>query len=206
VAETYDVIVIGAGFGGSSCAALLAKRGMKVLLLEKNAKAGGKAMAFSKEGFTYTAWVVVAAPTVENRFEAVLKELGMEGKVELVAPGIQGSLFKQSSGKWAGIPQDQTPDPNKIFDVLEVPEAERADALNLLGEVTLMTPQDIAKLDDISFGEWLGQRKVNKGLYSFLTSLVSDACFVLPVDAVAASEGITVVQQMFLRPGGGDLC
>jgi len=205
VAETYDVIVIGAGFGGSACAALLAKRGMKVLLLEKNAKAGGKAMAFSKGGFTYTAWVVVAAPTVENRFEAVLKELGMEGKVELVAPGIQGSLFKQSSGKWAGIPQDQTPDPNKIFDVLEVPEAERADALNLLGEVTLMTPQDIAKLDDISFGEWLGQRKVNKGLYSFLTSLVSDACFVLPVDAVAASEGITVVQQMFLR-GGGVFC
>jgi phytoene dehydrogenase-like protein len=205
VAESYDAIVIGAGFGGSSCAALLAKRGMKVLLLEKNAKAGGKAMAFSKGDYTYTAWVVIAAPTMDNRFEAVLKELGMESKVELVAPGIQGSMFKQSSGKWEVGPQDPTPDPNKIFDWLEVPEEERPDALNLLAELTMMTPEAIAKLDDISYGEWLSQRKINRGLYSFLISLVSDGCFVLPVDAVAASEGIIVVQQMFLR-GGGVFC
>jgi prolycopene isomerase len=202
MSDSYDVIVVGAGFGGSSSAALLAKRGLKVLLLDKNAKAGGKAMAFSKGGFTYTAWVVIAAPTMDNRFEAVLKELGMEKKVELVAPGIQGSMFKQSSGKWVVGPQDPTPDPNKIFDWLEIPEAERADALNLLAELTMMTPQDIAKLDDISYGEWLSQRKINKGLYSFLISLVSDGCFVLPVDSVAASEGIIVVQQMFLRGGG----
>jgi phytoene dehydrogenase-like protein len=205
MSESYDAIVVGAGFGGSSCGALLAKRGLKVLLLDKNAKAGGKAMAFSKGDYTYTAWVVIAAPTMDNRFEAVLKELGMESKVELVAPGIQGSMFRQSSGKWVVGPQDPTPDPNKIFDWLEVPEEERADALNLLAELTMMTPEAIAKLDDISYGEWLGQRKINKGLYSFLISLVSDGCFVLPVDAVAASEGIIVVQQMFLR-GGGVFC
>jgi phytoene dehydrogenase-like protein len=35
----YDVIVVGAGFGGSSCAGLLTKQGLKVLLLEKNARA-----------------------------------------------------------------------------------------------------------------------------------------------------------------------
>ena len=205
MSETYDAIVVGAGFGGSACGALLAKRGLKVLLLEKNAKAGGKAMAFSKGDYTYTAWVVIAAPTMDNRFEAVLKELGMESKVELVAPGIQGSMFKQSSGKWVVGPQDPTPDPNKIFDWLEVPEDERPDALNLLAELTMMTPDAIAKLDDISYGEWLSQRNINKGLYSFLISLVSDGCFVLPVDAVAASEGIIVVQQMFLR-GGGVFC
>ncbi|MBW1762855.1 MAG: FAD-dependent oxidoreductase [Deltaproteobacteria bacterium] len=43
--NSYDVIIIGAGFGGSSCAGLLAKRGLKVLLLDKNANAGGKAMS-----------------------------------------------------------------------------------------------------------------------------------------------------------------
>jgi phytoene dehydrogenase-like protein len=202
MSDSYDVIVVGAGFGGSASAALLAKRGLKVLLLDKNAKAGGKAMAISKGGYTYTAWVVVAAPTMNNVFEAVLKELGMENKVELVAPGIQGTRFKQSSGKWVMGPQDLTPDPVKIFEWLEVPAAEQADALNLLGELTLMAPKDIAALDDISFGEFLGRYKVPKGLYSFLTSLVSDACFVIPVDAVAASEAITVVQQVFLRGGG----
>jgi len=205
MSETYDAIVVGAGFGGSACGALLAKRGMKVLLLEKNAKAGGKAMAFSKGDYTYTAWVVVAAPTVGNMFEVVLKELGMENKVELVAPGIQGSMFKQSSGKWTIGPQTETPDPNLIFDWLEVKEEERADALTVLGELTLMSPQDISALDNVSFGEFLGKYKIAPGLYSFLTSLVSDACFVVPHDAVAASEAVTVVQQVFLR-GGGVFC
>ena len=46
--ESYDVIVIGAGFGGSSCAGLLAKSGLRVLLVEKNAQSGGKAMSLSQ--------------------------------------------------------------------------------------------------------------------------------------------------------------
>jgi phytoene dehydrogenase-like protein len=56
--QTFDVIVTGAGFGGATCAALLAKRGLRVLLLEKNAQAGGKAMVISKNGFTYELWPV----------------------------------------------------------------------------------------------------------------------------------------------------
>ena len=40
--ESCDVIVVRAGFGSSTCAALLAKWGLKVLLLKKNARAGGK--------------------------------------------------------------------------------------------------------------------------------------------------------------------
>ena len=52
--SAYDVIVVGAGFGGSACAGLLAQRGLKVLLAEKNSRAGGKAMSLSKNGFTYT--------------------------------------------------------------------------------------------------------------------------------------------------------
>jgi len=96
----YEVIVVGAGFGGSSCAALLARRGLKVLLLEKNAKAGGKAMSISKKGFTYTAWVVITAPAVENMFEAVLKQLGIEDRVELVTPDPSGGATR-ATGSWS---------------------------------------------------------------------------------------------------------
>lgn len=38
----YDVIVVGAGPGGATCGALLAKRGVRVLLLDKNERVGGK--------------------------------------------------------------------------------------------------------------------------------------------------------------------
>jgi len=203
---TYDVIVVGAGFGGSSCAALLAERGLKVLLLEKNAKAGGKAMSLTKKGFTYTAWVVITAPIQGNTFEAVLRELGMEDRVELVAPAAKGgAIFKNSKGKYMPMPEmppDSVMDPNIVFDWLGVREEERAEALQVLTEITLMTPQDIDRLDDISFAEFLNRYKIPQSVYGYLVGGIADACFVAPVDAVAASEAIKTLQMIFLRSGG----
>lgn len=49
----YDVIVIGAGFGGLSCALKLAKHGKKVLVLEKNPHVGGTSHIFRRSGFTF---------------------------------------------------------------------------------------------------------------------------------------------------------
>lgn len=47
------VIVIGSGVGGAGCAALLARKGLDVTLLERNDFPGGKAASFTREGFTY---------------------------------------------------------------------------------------------------------------------------------------------------------
>ena len=204
--ESYDVIVIGAGFGGSACAALLAKRGLKVLLLEKNAKAGGKAMAFSKNGFIYSPWAVITAPVQDNMFERVLKELGMEDEVEMVTPdGTGGAIYKNAAGKYVPMPPmpaDSVMDPNVIFDWLDVEEDKREISLNALTEITLMSPQNIDALDNISFEEFLAPYDLPKSVYAFLLSTIHDMCFVAPVDAVAASEAVRTVQMVFLRSGG----
>ena len=47
------VIVIGAGFAGLSAASVLAKKGFKVTLLEKNDQPGGRARIWKKDGFTF---------------------------------------------------------------------------------------------------------------------------------------------------------
>ena len=130
MAETrYDVIVIGAGFGGSACAGLLAKQGLKVLLIEKNAGAGGKAMSLSKKGFTYTAWVVISAPIQDNLLKKTLDELGMTGKAELVSfPGQQAAMYRTPSGKYKRMPPmppGMAMDPNVVFDWLEVPKRSK---------------------------------------------------------------------------------
>ncbi len=54
-AETYDVVVIGAGIGGLTCANYLAKAGLKTLLLERHSVPGGYAGSFRKKGFYFDA-------------------------------------------------------------------------------------------------------------------------------------------------------
>ncbi len=58
--DRFDAIVIGAGMGGATCAALLARRGLRTLLIDKNAVPGGKAMTVGKPGsFRYDLWPIV---------------------------------------------------------------------------------------------------------------------------------------------------
>ncbi len=51
--NTYDVIIIGSGIGGLSCAALLALRGKRVLVLEKHFKIGGWTHTFRRKDYEW---------------------------------------------------------------------------------------------------------------------------------------------------------
>ena len=48
-----EVVIIGAGMGGLFCGALLAKRGVKVAVLEKNGTIGGGLQTFVRNGEAY---------------------------------------------------------------------------------------------------------------------------------------------------------
>ncbi|MGZ3493902.1 MAG: phytoene desaturase family protein [Thermodesulfobacteriota bacterium] len=48
-----DVIIIGAGMAGLTCGCLLAKKGLKVLMIEKNQKVGGCCTSFERDGFSF---------------------------------------------------------------------------------------------------------------------------------------------------------
>jgi phytoene desaturase len=55
--ETYDVIVIGSGMGGLSAAALLARSGKKVLVVERHDRPGGYAQTFQRQRYHFDAAV-----------------------------------------------------------------------------------------------------------------------------------------------------
>ena len=50
---TYDAIIIGSGMGGLTTAAILAKEGQKVLVLEKHYTAGGFSHVFKRKGYEW---------------------------------------------------------------------------------------------------------------------------------------------------------
>jgi all-trans-retinol 13,14-reductase len=50
----FDAIVVGSGVGGLACAAILAKRNLKVLVLEQGGQFGGFCSSFKRGDFTFT--------------------------------------------------------------------------------------------------------------------------------------------------------
>ena len=85
----HEVVVVGGGIGGLTVAALLAKRGVNVCLLERESRVGGCATSFEKFGYSfeptdglYTGW---QPGEIHDR---VFSELRVEApQVRLLEPG-----------------------------------------------------------------------------------------------------------------------
>jgi phytoene desaturase len=78
--DTYDAVIIGAGIGGLTCAALLARAGLRVLLVEQHYMVGGYCSTFRRNGFTFDAathfYPLLGNPeTITGR---LLREIGVD--------------------------------------------------------------------------------------------------------------------------------
>jgi len=76
----FDVIVIGAGCGGLTAGALLAKSGRKVLILEQTGSIGGCCSTFEKDGFQFDtgASIVEGIDIIQKVFEMLGARLEQE--------------------------------------------------------------------------------------------------------------------------------
>jgi len=75
----YDCIIIGAGIGGLTCAADLARKGVKVLLCEKFIHAGGTASVFHRNGYKFPAGPL--SFSFPSYVDNTLKELGIKERI-----------------------------------------------------------------------------------------------------------------------------
>lgn len=93
----YDIIVVGAGPGGSAAAALLAKNGRKVLLVDKNKSAGGRMMTIhDKEGFHYELFPINGCPNDGSQMDHVLEAIGKTDSVKRIKPkdlGLRDAMY-----------------------------------------------------------------------------------------------------------------
>ncbi|MEM2957440.1 MAG: NAD(P)/FAD-dependent oxidoreductase [Candidatus Jordarchaeaceae archaeon] len=88
MSEKFDVVVIGAGLGGLSSAATLAKNGLSVLLLDKHYKPGGYATSFVRGRFEFEVALHALSGLDLDRKRGymyrMLEELGITRRVEFV--------------------------------------------------------------------------------------------------------------------------
>ncbi|HWS30681.1 MAG TPA: lipocalin-like domain-containing protein [Clostridia bacterium] len=90
VMNEYDVIVVGAGPGGTTAASLLAHAGKIVLLIDKNPRPGGRMMTVKKDGFSYEMFPINCVQH-GSLFEKLSKTLGKENGSSSYWATISGS-------------------------------------------------------------------------------------------------------------------
>lgn len=112
------VVVVGAGIGGLSVAALLAKKGYAVTVYEKLAEPGGRAREFEAEGFRFDmgpSWYMM--PDVfEEFFELLEENIEDYFKLEKLSPSYR--IFLQSNNEHYDFHADREKNA-ALFDSLE---------------------------------------------------------------------------------------
>jgi len=171
MAEKHDVIVVGAGLGGVVCGALLARSGLRVLVLDKNNRVGGKQMGISVKGFKGEMWPTYGIPVELGPFVDAFRQLGIESKLNIMLK-TQALMYRRPDGEWVtmvNIAGKQEKDPTEnMFNSWQLEPKEREVALGVLAEMALMTPEQLDELDEVSVQQWLARHdNIPRQLYGF---------------------------------------
>jgi len=196
--QAYDVIVIGAGPGGSACASLLARWGLKTLLLDKNPRAGGTQMTFKKRGFVFEKFPVFGVPAYGSRFDYLVQELGIQSRVHVWCPDpISLMCYEDPDGvvhKMVAPGAGKSTDLEDLLTFCAVQENEREESIRILADMALMPPHQIAELDDLSVEEFVSRYNLPVGLRSFIACLQAEGSLEMPADVASASELVRCLQ------------
>lgn len=200
----YDAVIIGGGPGGLACTAMLTKWGLRTLLIEKNEHTGGKAVTVSRNGFQYELGPKLQVPMRGPAFQTLFRELGMESQLQAIPLEKAALLYRGRSGEYKTkyTTQETGQDPTPFFDLWELDEKERQDALRFMTEMVMMPPEKVDELDDLTMQEFVSRYEIPYPVYSYM-AMHANASLAEPIDLVSASEQVKILQQIAFQGGGG---
>lgn len=202
--NSYDVIIIGAGPGGSTIAALLAKAGWQVLLVDKNAVPGGKMLPVHKDGFDYEMFPINAVPSRNTLFEQLTQELELEDQIHVIYPNPVGRFyFELPTGEIRTLEMsDKTPSPFGFKRLLGLSWIGFFKFMRIFSKMISTKPDQLEKLAGLSALEYIDQQNLPKSLRSYLLSVYAEGFFQSSPDRLSAAAMIRAVQQT-TKDGGG---
>lgn len=206
--ENYDICVIGAGYGGATVAALLARAGFKVALVEKTARAGGKTQTTERKGYKFEMFGAVGIPAHNSRFHELVDTLGIADKAPFIVPtGNAASVrYKNPAGEWRTMysPLVQTGAPEEMEAMKQTFDVDDDDlaALGKMYEAVLSLDEAaLEALDDVGMLEWMAQFDLHPALQSQICMNLN-TLFVVSVSRLAASEAILTMRDQVLGGAG----
>ena len=203
----FDVIVVGAGFGGSTVAACLAERGRRVLLLDKNRRAGGKAITVHRSQARYELWPIAGGPAENSRFDELAQLLGAAPEQVLVRPDQAADfIYLPPAGTTRAftVPARAVQNPFAVVRLLGrigVPPWRLGGFLAMCSLTVTLPHVVVDRLDTISFLTWMRRFRLPPPVLSYMAALVN-LLFVVPVDRLPASEALHTLRDFYWGGAG----
>lgn len=169
-----DALVVGAGAGGLCAAALLAHDGLRVLLVERCERVGGRASSVDEEGFTVNTGAV--AIEYGGALQQVFDTVGAPFEIRIPVPAttfrLKGSTVDITKGGWGKLINGIT--------------KKGASLLGGLGEARKGNLPD----GQLSVQDWLNQYTKNKTAHAIFRNLCA-AIFAVNSDEMPAKAFLT---------------
>ncbi|QSQ24338.1 FAD-dependent oxidoreductase [Pyxidicoccus parkwayensis] len=179
--EQRDVVVIGGGIGGLAAAAILARGGRSVTLVEKAPRFGGRAITTEREGFKFNLGIHVFYAGGPG--EAVLRELG----VTLSGGQSDRSLYEcQDGARISRLPVDA----DSLATSALLDPASRAELAQLLRQ---LRTEPLHAWRGRPVSAWLDQHVRHPVVRSLLEAVVRLATYTHAPDEVDAAYALSLV-------------
>jgi phytoene dehydrogenase-like protein len=153
--EKCDVAIVGGGIAGLMSGAILAKRGKKVIVFEKESLLGGRAKTIPYEGYTLN----TGGTLLEDPGSGLMKMYAYLGKtLEIGSTNEEMPVWRD--GRW--------------HNVRDLYAADRSDLKSIIKELENTPFSELENLDDVPLRTWLSERTKSQGvidLFEFLAML-----------------------------------
>jgi monoamine oxidase len=169
--QRADVCIVGAGFAGLAAAYRLKQAGLNVVVLEARKRVGGRSWSVRMKDGTFVDFGGQWVGSTQERFYALIKEMGGE---TYLSPGAGLTTLQRgilNTDEYHRI-RDDTDASFPGGDLYAMAKKAVNDLAMTVDREAPWTHADAARLDSITFAEWLRQNVENDGVRKLVATEV----------------------------------